>query len=291
MEKSTIKPGLLVSLKSTLEGNVSYVKTELEKEHLNDDGTAQAQWETLKTIENAKEHEEAVKVRGRCRSLISGVCSRSNFGLLCPLSKQDQLGAAVSEAKRLADAFNANAEITKIGVYVLIGELVANEVEAARAINYEVRGLITSMEEGIKKLDVDQVREAANRARNLGAMLSDDANEKLKEAINVARKVARAIVKEGEVAVGALDAVTMAKLAECRTAFLDLDDSAVVETPVAEVEAPKVDLDDDGLPPIVTMDDLEARRVAEEEYAEEISVVKQIGVDNAARSAAQIDLD
>ncbi len=259
LERSTIKPGLLVSLRTLLEGNVSYTKTQLEDDHPTEDGGLQARWETERTIANAAEHEEAGKVRGKCRSVILSVCSKSNFGLLCPVSKQDQLASAVSEARRLADLFNSTSQLSKISIYVLIGELVANEVEAARAINFEVRGLISSMEDGIKKLDPQQIRDAANRAKNLGSMLSDDANEKLKEAINVARKVARAIVKEGEVAVGAIDAVTLSKLADARTAFLDLDsdDAEQSEGGVVSAQAPVVDLDDQEQPILTAESDFE----------------------------------
>jgi ElaB/YqjD/DUF883 family membrane-anchored ribosome-binding protein len=228
-DKSTVRPGLLVSLKTELVGNVNYAKNIIESEREDGAGGTLAKWETERHIQNAAEHEEAVKVRGKCRSMIIGVCAKSSFGLLCPKDREPLLRQAVEEAARLADNFNAVSELSKIVVRVLTGEFVDNEVEAVKALNEEVRGLINSMEQGIKRLDVDAVRDAANRAKNLGSMLSEEANEKLEEAIKAARKVARAIVKQGEVAVGEIDQVTLAALADARTAFLDLDLDEVPE--------------------------------------------------------------
>jgi len=33
------------------------------------------------------EHETAIKARGKARSVITGVCNASNFGLLCPTAE------------------------------------------------------------------------------------------------------------------------------------------------------------------------------------------------------------
>lgn len=264
LDKSTIRPGLLVNLKTTLAGNVNYSKTQLEEEHKTDDGGALARWETEKSVADAAEHELSVQVRGKCRSLITGVCAKSNFGLLCAVSNQDKLAFAVAEARRLAEAFNSTSQLSKIGVYVLIGELVANEVEAAKALNFETRSLIDAMEEGIKKLDADQIRTAAIRAKNLGSMLSDEANEALSGAINAARKAARVIVKSGEIAVSEIDRNTMEVLASARTMFLDLQqtDDTILE-PTIEHTAPIVDLDDDQ--PVITADQVESQLQKEAE--------------------------
>lgn len=248
LDKSTVRPGLLVSLKTVLQGNVKYLKTELEEDHPIDDGGRKARWETERTIANAQEHEDAVKVRGRCRTVILSVCAKSNFGFLCSIEKQKLLEEAVIEARRLAENFNATSSLSKIGVFVLVGELVANEVEAARAINFEVRGLIDSMEQGIKRLDVKQIRDAALRAKNLGSMLTDSANEKLDVAIKAARKVATAITKQGEVASSEIDQQTITTLADARTAFLDLDAADDLDGPVFEAQAPEIDLEEPYFP-------------------------------------------
>ena len=46
MQTNTIRPGLLVSLKTTVRGNVSYQHTDIEPEHLTETGQQLAKWET-----------------------------------------------------------------------------------------------------------------------------------------------------------------------------------------------------------------------------------------------------
>ncbi|HXJ61963.1 MAG TPA: hypothetical protein VNU68_35445 [Verrucomicrobiae bacterium] len=181
-----------------MRGNVSYTKMDIEADHLTDDGTRQAAWETKRGIEHPREHEEATKIRSKARSLITSVCSPSSFGLLCPASDGEKLTAAVEEARGLADAFNRTANVTRIAVYVIIGRVAADDVEAIRAINGEIRDLMTAMERGLRNLDVQAVRDAANKAKALSTMLSPDAAERAQRGIDAARSAARKIVKAGE---------------------------------------------------------------------------------------------
>jgi hypothetical protein len=221
---STLRPGYLVSLKTSVVGNVSYRKQDIEPDHLTSQGELQAKWETERTITDPAEHELAVKTRGRCRTIITSVCAASDFGLLCPASAIDRLTAAVQEARDLADVFNRSARLTKIEVWVITGRVADNDVEAVRAINSEVSGLLAQMERGLELLDVSAIRDAANRARNLGSMLSPEASERVKTAIATARSAARRIVKAGEEGVAEVDKAAIARITEARTAFLDISD-------------------------------------------------------------------
>lgn len=227
MQVSTLRPGLLVSLKTSLSGNVSYKTRDIEADHITGDGQRRATWETLRTVDDPAEHDEAVQVRGKARSLITALCAPSGFGLLCPQSKQEALNAAITEARALADGFNARAYRTRIDVNVIAGRIASDDVEAVRAINGEVRDLLTAMEDGVRKLDAGMVREAANKARALGSMLSPYAAEQVRKAIEVARGAARRIVKAGDSAAVEIDTATLEAIRTSRAAFLDLDVEAV----------------------------------------------------------------
>lgn len=237
IQTSTLRPGLLVSLKTTVRGNVSYRKRDIEREHSNDDGATVAKWETERTISDPVEHEAAAKVRSKAWSLISGVCAQSAFGLLCPENSVDKLEEAIAEARKLADAFNAKATLSRIDVHVITGRIAPDDVEAVRAINSEVRDLLANMQSGIDRIDVKAVRDAANRARKLGSMLSPEAEGRIKVAIDAARGAARKIVKAGDQAAQEIDKVAIRKINDMRTAFLDLDDGQEVAAPKAEGRA------------------------------------------------------
>lgn len=231
LKPSTIRPGLLVSLKTSVRGNVRYTRQDIEADHVTEDGERRARWETERTVADAAEHESAIKARSRCITLVRRICAQSSFGLLCPEAKEAELRAAIVEAREVADTFNAGAALTTVSVYIVTGRVARDDEEAIRAINSDVRDLLADMEEGIRRLDVETIRRAARDAKNLESALAPEAAAKVQSAIDAARAVARKIVAAGETAVGEVDQITLAKLAQARTAFLDLDDAAPVAAP------------------------------------------------------------
>jgi hypothetical protein len=246
MRTSTLRPGLLVSLKTSIRGNISYDHRDIEREYLTEDGKQLARWETERTIAKPAEYETARKVRSKARSIISGVCAKSEFGLLCPEKSADDLDKAIVEAWTLAEEFNDTATLTRVRVYVIAGRIVPDDVEAVRAINSEIGDLLTRMAEGVRNLDVRIVRDAADRARDLGRMLSAEAGARVQEAIEAARSAARTIVKSGEQAAAEIDQRTIDRIAAARTAFLDLDTAGEIATPPAPARA--VDLEPPSTP-------------------------------------------
>jgi hypothetical protein len=248
MRISTLRPGLLVSLKTSITGNVKYATREIEADHVADDGTRRATWETDRTILAPAEHEAAVKVRGKARSLVTGVCSSSSFGLLCPDSLGDKLLAAIRDARVLAEEFNATATVTQITVNAIIGRVAQDDVEAVRAINGEIRDLMTAMERGLRGLDVEAVRDAANKAKSLSAMLSPEASAKAERAIAVARSAARQIVKAGEAAAVEIDETVFRALHVSRAAFIDMEETTEAQEP--EFTGRAVDFGDMAPPPV-----------------------------------------
>lgn len=245
---STLRPGLLVSLKTSVTGNVQYTRRDIETDHLTKTGAKLAKWETERTIVDPVEYEAATKARSLAASTIRGVCTASAFGLLCPEDSGDRLDAAVKQARAIAESFNASASITRVSVYVIVGRVAADDVEAVRAINSEVRDLLREMESGLQNLDVKAVRDAASKARNLGNMLSPDAAARIQIAIDAARGAAKRIVAAGTQAAQEIDRATIARITEARTAFLDMEEAKEVAAPQAEGRA--LDLPTDESPAI-----------------------------------------
>jgi hypothetical protein len=244
---STIRPGLLISLRTGLSGNIQYRAQEIEADHIDPaTGARVAKWETERVIADPAEHERAVKARGKARSLITSVCAQSAFGLLCPAADEDKLHAAVREARIVAEDFNTTASLTNIAVNVIVGRIAADDVEAVRAINSEIRELLAQMERGLRNVDAGVIREAANKARALSTMLSPDAAKRARVAIEAARIAARQIVKAGETAAIEVDAAAIEAVRTSRLAFLDLDDAAEMQEP--ESRAAALDLDTETAP-------------------------------------------
>lgn len=250
MKTATLKPGFLVSLKTSVKGGVNYTRSELESAHTTESGELVARWETRKAIQDPAEFERATVARNRARSIIGSVCFTSSFGYLCPLEREQQLADAITEARAVADAHNDTAEQTRVEVYIMAGRVAQDDAEAARAIASEVRELMQAMEAGIANAEPAKIRDAANRARELGGMLTDSAAKTVNAAIEQARSAAREIVKRveksGERAAVVVAQLNADKIKAARFAFLDMDDAKPVTT-----EAPAargLDIEPDAAP-------------------------------------------
>ena len=215
VRESTIRDGSLVSLKTTIAGlNVNYRRNVLEAEHIDANGQLQAKWETEKLVLDAAEHEAAKKARADARNAIASACVHSDFGLLCPVTNMDKLGECIAKANGIIEAFNNTAKLSRISVYVMTGKIENGDGQASRAIHSEVRDLLTEMVCGVASCDVKRIRDAANKAKNLSTMLSDEATAQLETAIECARDTAREIVKNGNAGALADEAASVIKTAE-----------------------------------------------------------------------------
>lgn len=282
MDMTTLRPGLLVSVKTSITGNVKYITKDLEVDHLTPEGEKLARWETERTIKDPAEHERATAARSLARSKVQSVCAQSAFGLLCPEVLQDKLDAAVTEARAITDAFNSTATLTRLNFYVIAGRISPDDVEAVRAINSEVTELMARMAEGLSNLDVKTVRDATNRAKSLGSMLSDDAKGRVQGAIDIARKAARDIVTAGETGAAEIDRAAIARISEARTAFLDLDEQA----PIGEVKHVATALDFEPDTAIVDAMEKAAEEDDEDAAAEALRIYEE-----SLNRAPEIELD
>ena len=238
--QQTLRPGLLVSLKTALRGNVNYRKVDLDVPAdtiYADEALEVTAWETTRIIADRNEYERAKKARSKATSIIRSVCSWTAFGLLCPEADADKLEAAIADARYVVDQFNATARVSRLHVYVIAGKIAADDVEAVRAINSEVRELLDTMSDGVAKLDVKAIRDAASKAKQLGELLSPDAEARVRIAIDTAREAAKSIVKAGETAAIEIDTRAIRRITEARTSFLDLQDEIKTARPATEVRS------------------------------------------------------
>lgn len=220
---STLRPGLLVVLNTSIQGNISYTTEDLA--HQADGGTDVKVWQTERTIADLDEYHAAVKVRSRVQSILRSACYRTAFGMMAPEANAEKLIGAITEARKVADEFNATASLTRVSVKILTGRVAADDVIATQAIAAEIRDLMSDMQTAIAASDVKAIRDAAAKAKQVGEMLSDEAKGQVAEAVKAARAVATKIVKVGEDAKVEIDKATIEKIDAARVAFLDLDDT------------------------------------------------------------------
>lgn len=229
---STIRPGILVVLKSTIVGGIAYRRVDLDvaADDIDADPDAEvARWETTKIIDDPDEYERATRTRNAATGRVRRACAHTSFGLICPTEYEGALDAAIRDARATVDAFNVDAKHTRVGIYVLKGRIASDDAEAARAITQEIAGLVRRMDQGIASLDPDAIRDAARRAREIGGMLSEDNRTKIDGAIAEARSAARTIVKrierDGEDKATVLAEIQRGQIDSARIAFLDMSES------------------------------------------------------------------
>lgn len=222
MNAQVLVPGILVALRRTISGGVHYDRRDLAS----DERTKT--WETTRIIDDPEELDRAQRVRNAAAGLVRGVCVFTSFGLLCPADREAELDLRIDQARQMVRLFNEDAKYTRVGLYALKGRIAESDAEAVRAVVEEARGLLDEMNEGLDGADVEKVRSAANRARDLQAMFTGDAAGQVAQAVEAARKAAREIVrrtnKKGEDVATVLAEVDRRSFDAARFAFLEVQE-------------------------------------------------------------------
>lgn len=252
--KSVLKPGILVNLKTKIEGGVTYIRQDIE--HEKKDGSDKTKWETTKIVTDVEEHEAAVKASSLARGKILPLCIASAFGLICPTAREPELIEAIREARKVADAFNETANYTRLSVFAMRGHIASSDEEAARAVASEVASLLAKMEAGVRGADVESIRKAANEAKKLGAVLDESQGKKVSAAVEAARKAAREIVRrvetDGEDVAKVIRDQNMAAVEMARFSFLDIAEEGGRKTERTAVVAEQRSLDTEVAPVAVS---------------------------------------
>lgn len=231
---NTLRPGLLVAVSTSITGNVSYVRKDLEtgrvipqnsKEHF-------ARWETERTITDKVEHEAAQTARNKARLAVSKVCYQTAFGLMALEADAPDLEAAIAEANKIVADFNADAKLSRLRFFAVTGRVAQDDVTAVKAISTEVRDLLDDMKSGLENLDAKTARDAATKLKQVGNMLSEQAQVRIELAIKDVRAMASKIAKAGTQAATEIDRATLRRITETRAAFLDIDMAGEIRTPV-----------------------------------------------------------
>lgn len=232
-EVRMLKPGILVSIKTHQTGNRSYQKQELERAHLTDGGVERSRWNTTKIVYDPAEAKEASRVANLARYTVTKLCANTDHGPLCPVERRDELNAAIIEARQLVRDFNETAVFSRIDVNVICGEIIADDLNTARALFSETERFMAEMQSGLAELDVKKVRAICVKALDVGQMLSPEAGATMALAVNAARQACKKIVAAGEQAAIEIDQRAIDTIGLARSSFLDFnvsEDGVEVDT-------------------------------------------------------------
>jgi len=237
-----MKPGILVSLKTSVAGGVTYQRTDLDDQKVGSSETRR--WETVKTVDNVDDFMRAGAVRGEASALIRKPCIKSAFGLICLSADEDELEKAINEAMRMCDNYNrSGTNLSNVRVNVLRGRIADNDAEAARGIAQEITDLLEQMKTGVANFDVRTIREAAGKAREVARVLGNQEAEIVSNAVAAARKAARTIAKRiekgGEEALVVFRDLQLGPIDIARFAFMDPEEQVKQD---ASLAAPAINI-------------------------------------------------
>ncbi len=229
MQTQVMVPGILVALKTSVTGGVSYQHQSLEE----DEAGKVKRWETTRLMDDPDERKKAAETCGKAANLVARLCVRTSFGLLCRTDREQELDEAVTQMRAMATEWNSKARYSFVNLSAIKGRIADNDEEAIRAILDEARDLLDRMDRGLAQADVKVIRDAAVRATRLSQMMTEDTSVTISKAIAAAREAATAIVKRSGDVADTLDEtvidVERSLFDRARFSFLD-SATAVIET-------------------------------------------------------------
>ena len=246
-----VRDGIFVTISTSIRGNVDYQRVDVVSGEKLDDGTVHSKWITEKYVKDQEEMDRAVKVRGAARGLVEKLCRKTALGLWCSHEQKGALNAARDAAEAMIAEFNRTADVTRISMFVIPTRMESDDTRALRDITREVSSLVQQMQSGVEALDADQIRKAANEARELSSMLSEENKTKVNAAVAQARKAARTITKrlaeEGVNKATILLDIQRGQIEAARVAFIDMEEQLTAEVlpAVQQQRFADLDLDDD----------------------------------------------
>lgn len=159
----SIRPGILVGLRTSVKGGVEY--TRLDKGIVEeDDGAVVEKWDTEKKTLDPEEHRLASAARNRARYLIKSTCAQTPFGLIA--QDEERLEESVRAAKQHIREFNQQAQHSIVQIHVIRARFAADDAEAAESIRAALQDLLERLEGLTARGDVDGVRNLCNQEAN-----------------------------------------------------------------------------------------------------------------------------
>lgn len=239
----TIKPGYLVSVKTTLRGGVKYEREDIRNEHKKD-GSKEEEWRTVKTVTNEEEFKAAEKQRAKIAALVSSRCKLTPFGLICQEEDIEELYMAKELAELMVDEWNTSAKHTIMTLNVLPVCISTDDERVARDIAKQMRDLAKQMKDAVRAGDVEAIREAAKTAATMKEMFGEEEKARVSLAIKAARDAAKIItkqvIKNKEKIEAVLPTLKLGPISKMRFVFADIPEDgqkkASAKMPVASAK-------------------------------------------------------
>lgn len=167
-----IEPCILVRDRITVDRGVSYIRRDLSATP-GDDGSEDATWFTDRHYKNKEETKQANNTYMKARNRIRQVCLSTDIGFICPLSRKEELAAAIQESKEIADDFNRTAKVCRVNHIVVCTMIEPENKDAEQLINETVHSIGQSIKAAVANLDFKTARGAVKQLTQTISIVGD----------------------------------------------------------------------------------------------------------------------
>jgi len=200
------------------------VKYEREEETRNEtpnadgnDKTEKVITRTTRTITAVDEYKAMDALRARMRNRVKANCVDTIIGWLSPRENRADLRKTIVQVEAEIIEVNAGATFYKVSPGVVVASIETDADVAAATVTETLRDAMDGLREAFARGDIEGMRAIAAGLKGFDALVNDEAADKVREAIDEARKIARTVVRETEKKGRALEEV----LAELSTDAID----------------------------------------------------------------------
>lgn len=208
VEVFSIEPCFIVIDRIKVDRAVSYEREELGTVH-NPDGSEDSEWKTTRHFISRDEAEQANQAYHRARYRLAMICTKTDLGFVCPVSKEDELKEAIEEANQIVEEANSEFKHCQLTFRVVCTRLEPENESGAAALRDSILSQTKAIQEALQEFDTRKARTLLRASKGYTDMLSDPkAKARLQgvqqEAADLAKEMSKAVRECGNAAEAAL---------------------------------------------------------------------------------------
>ena len=208
VEVFEIEPCFVVLDRIRVDRAVSYEREELTHVQ-NADGSEDSEWAVKRHYASKKETERANQVYHQAKYQLGRVCTKTEIGFVCPMSKEKELIAAIKSAHEVVEEANGSFEHCRVKFRVVCTRLEPENGNGVEALRDSIKDQTRAIKEALIDFDHKKARTLLRASKGFADMIADPVIRSRIEAVQeeateLAQEMARAVRECGNAASAAL---------------------------------------------------------------------------------------
>jgi hypothetical protein len=171
---------------------VSYHRRDLDSQK-HADGSEMTKWETERHFRDRDETKRADQTYSNARHKIRTRCLFTDIGYLCPAEHEEELRAAITEAREMCDAFNKSATYCRIEFRVLCTRVEPSNVDGIEILKEALQKHTADIRSSLVEFDYKKARNLLSSTKHAMDILGGEDRYELKRVREEAQALAAEI--------------------------------------------------------------------------------------------------